>query len=199
VGPDTVIHPGVTLQGATVIGAGCTLYPGTRIVDSRLGDGVTVKDGCLLTEAVLDGGNSVGPNAHLRPGAHLMQGARVGNFVEVKAAVIGEGSKVNHLSYVGDAQVGAHVNIGAGTITCNYDGTHKYRTVIGDGAFIGSDTQLVAPVTVGPGAVVAAGSTITGDVPGGALAITRVAQRNVEGWVARWKAKKDAKKGAKKD
>jgi len=193
VGPDTVIHPGVTLQGATVIGAGCTLYPGVRITDSRVGDGATVKDGCLLTEARLDGDNSVGPNAHLRPGAHLMRGARVGNFVEVKAAVIGEGSKVNHLSYVGDAEVGAHVNIGAGTITCNYDGTHKHRTVIGDGAFIGSDTQLVAPVTVGPGAVVAAGSTITGDVPGGALAISRTAQRNVEGWVARWKAKKGPK------
>jgi bifunctional UDP-N-acetylglucosamine pyrophosphorylase/glucosamine-1-phosphate N-acetyltransferase len=198
VGPDTVIHPGVTLQGATVIGAGCTVYPGVRIVDSRVGDGVTVKDGSLLTEARLDGDNSVGPMAHLRPGTHLMRGARVGNFVETKKAVIGEGSKVNHLSYVGDAEVGAGVNIGAGTITCNYDGTHKHRTVIGDGAFIGSDTQLVAPVTVGAGAVVAAGSTVTGDVPGGALAITRVPQRNVEGWVERWKAKK-GQKSAQKD
>jgi bifunctional UDP-N-acetylglucosamine pyrophosphorylase/glucosamine-1-phosphate N-acetyltransferase len=192
VGPDTVIHPGVTLEGRTVVGSGCTLLPGVRIVDSLLGDGVTVKDNSLLTGARLDGANSVGPMAHLRPGAHLMAGAKVGNFVEVKQSVLGEGAKVNHLSYVGDATVGAGANIGAGTITCNYDGTRKHRTVIGDGAFIGSDTQLVAPVTVGAGAVVAAGSTITGDVPDGALAISRVEQRNLTDWVARWKARKQA-------
>jgi bifunctional UDP-N-acetylglucosamine pyrophosphorylase / glucosamine-1-phosphate N-acetyltransferase len=197
IGADTVVHPGVSLQGKTTIGSGCALHPNSRIVDSHLGDGVTVKDGCLITEARLEGENSVGPNAHLRPGAHLMRGARVGNFVEVKAAVIGEGSKVNHLSYVGDATVGKHVNIGAGTITCNYDGFAKHRTVIGDGAFIGSDTQLVAPVTVGAGAVIGAGSTITGDVPDGALAVSRVAQQNVAGWVARWKAGKAGAKSAK--
>jgi len=153
---------------------------------------VTILDGCTITGAVLEGGNRVGPMAHLRPGAHLKRDARVGNYVEVKQAVIGEGSKVNHLSYIGDAEVGAGVNVGAGTITCNYDGVHKHRTVIGDGAFIGSDTQLVAPVTVGAGAVIGAGSTITGDVPAGALAVSRVEQRNVEGWVARRSARRAA-------
>jgi bifunctional UDP-N-acetylglucosamine pyrophosphorylase/glucosamine-1-phosphate N-acetyltransferase len=197
IGPDTVVHPGVCLEGATTIGGACTLHPNSRIVDSHVGDGVTVKDGCLITEARVEGDNTVGPNAHLRPGARLMRGAKVGNFVEVKAAVIGEGSKVNHLSYVGDATVGKNVNIGAGTITCNYDGFAKHRTVIGDGAFIGSDTQLVAPVTVGEGAVVGAGSTITGDVPAGALAVSRVPQENREGWVERWKAGKAAQKRAK--
>jgi bifunctional UDP-N-acetylglucosamine pyrophosphorylase/glucosamine-1-phosphate N-acetyltransferase len=192
VGPDTILHPGVTLEGTTRIGANCLIGPNARLVDAQVGDAVTVKDGCLITEARLEGDNTVGPMAHLRPGAELKRGARVGNFVEVKQAVIGEGSKVNHLSYVGDATVGAGVNIGAGTITCNYDGQAKHRTVIGDGAFIGSDTQLVAPVTVGPGAVVAAGTTVTGDVPGGALSISRCEQRNVAGWVARWKARKTA-------
>jgi len=197
IGPDTVIHPGVTLEGATTVGAGCTLHPNSRFVDAHVGDGVTVKDGCLITEARLEGGNTVGPNAHLRPGAHLMRGAKVGNYVEVKAAVIGEGSKVNHLSYVGDATVGKGVNIGAGTITCNYDGFAKHRTVIGDGVFIGSDTQLVAPVTVGEGALIGAGSTITGDVPAGALALSRTAQENVPEWAVRWKKRKAAQKAGK--
>jgi bifunctional UDP-N-acetylglucosamine pyrophosphorylase/glucosamine-1-phosphate N-acetyltransferase len=198
VGPDTVLHPGVCLQGVTTVGSGCTLHPNSRIVDSQIGDGVTVKDGCLITEARLDGDNQVGPNAHLRPGAHLERGARVGNFVEVKAAVIGEGSKVNHLSYVGDATVGKHVNIGAGTITCNYDGFAKHRTIIGDGVFIGSDTQLVAPVTVGKGAVIGAGSTITGDVPAGALSVSRVPQQNVDDGATRWKARKGGQKSGQK-
>ncbi len=193
VGADTVLHPGVTLAGTTRIGSGCTIHSGSRIVDSSIGDGCTVKDGSLITEAVLDGANMAGPNAHLRPGAHLKIGAKVGNYVEIKKAVIGEGSKVNHLSYVGDARVGRGVNIGAGTITCNYDGANKYQTVIGDDVFIGSDTQLVAPVTIGDGALVAAGSTVTGDVPAGALGISRSEQHNVAGWVARWKRNRDAK------
>ncbi|MBI5136601.1 MAG: bifunctional UDP-N-acetylglucosamine diphosphorylase/glucosamine-1-phosphate N-acetyltransferase GlmU [Nitrospirae bacterium] len=193
VGPDTVIHPGVTLSGRTTVGTGCEIFPGARVVDSVIGDHVVVKDGTLITQARLDGGNTAGPNAHLRPGAHLLPGARVGNYVEIKKAVIGEGSKVNHLSYVGDATVGARVNIGAGTITCNYDGATKYQTIIEDDVFIGSDSQLVAPVRVGAGALVAAGSTITGDVPAGALGISRAEQRNVEGWVARWKRKRGGK------
>ncbi len=184
IGADTVIYPGVTLQGKTSIGAGCTLLPGCRIVDSQLGEGVTVKDHSLITGSKLDGGNSVGPHAHLRPETHLAQGAKVGNYVEIKKADIGENSKVNHLSYVGDAKVGTNVNIGAGTITCNYDGENKHQTVIGDGVFIGSDTQLVAPVKVGKGAVIAAGSTITSDVPAGALGISRVEQKTIKGWVA---------------
>ncbi len=193
VGQDTVLHPNVTLSCATTIGAGCTIHSGSRIVDATVGDGCTIKDGTLITEAVLDGDNSAGPNAHLRPGAHLHAGAKVGNYVEIKKAEIGAGSKISHLSYVGDATVGREVNIGAGTITCNYDGANKYRTVIEDGVFIGSDSQLVAPVTIGKGALVAAGSTVTGDVPAGALGISRTDQRNVPGWVARWKHARDKK------
>ncbi|MFQ5509403.1 MAG: bifunctional UDP-N-acetylglucosamine diphosphorylase/glucosamine-1-phosphate N-acetyltransferase GlmU [Leptospirillia bacterium] len=191
VGADTVLYPGVTLEGNTVIGRDCTVRSGCRIADSRLGDGIEVKDNSLITGAVLEGGNQVGPNAHLRPGAHLMRDARVGNFVEIKKAVIGTGSKVNHLSYVGDAEVGEGVNIGAGTITCNYDGVNKHKTVIGDGVFIGSDTQLVAPVRVGAGATIAAGTTVTSDVPEGALAISRVEQQNKADWASR-KADKQA-------
>jgi len=185
IGPDTVIHPGVTLQGATVIGVNCEILPGTRIVDATLGDGITVKDNCLIDGATLAGHNTVGPMAHLRPGTALAQGAKIGNFVEIKKADIGVGSKVNHLSYVGDATVGKGVNIGAGTITCNYDGVNKFQTVIGDHVFVGSDTQLVAPVTVGEGATIGAGTTVTRDVPADALAVSRTEQKNVAGWAKR--------------
>lgn len=185
VGNDSVIYPGVTLTGATRIGSRCTLHPNVRISDSTLGDGIEVKDGSLITEATLDGDNTVGPNAHLRPLAHLASSAKIGNYVEIKKATIGVGSKVNHLSYVGDATVGDGVNIGAGTITCNYDGVNKHHTVLEDGVFVGSDTQLVAPVRVGAGAVIGAGSTITGDVPAGSLSISRTPQKNIDGWVAR--------------
>lgn len=193
IGSDTTIHPGVTLQGSTAIGEGCEILPGTRIVDSTLGDGITVKDHCLVDGAALAGENTVGPMAHLRPGAVLARGAKIGNFVEIKKADIGEGSKVNHLSYVGDATVGKGVNIGAGTITCNYDGVNKFRTEIGDDVFVGSDTQLVAPVKVGRGATIGAGTTVTGDVPADALAVSRTTQKNVVGWAKRRRAQQKKK------
>ena len=183
VGPDTVIHPGVTLEGLTTIGARCELHSGVRVVDSTVGDEVTVNNFCVITEARLATGARVGPFAHLRPGAVVGDAARVGNFVELKQATLGAGAKANHLSYLGDATVGAGANIGAGTITCNYDGTTKSRTVVEDGVFIGSGTQLIAPVTVGRDAYVAAGSCITDDVPEGALGIARGRQENKLGWV----------------
>ena len=184
VGADTVIHPGVTLEGRTTIGAGCELHTGVRIVDSELGDGVTVNNFCVIADARVAGGARIGPFAHLRPGAVLEEAARVGNFVELKQATLGRGAKANHLSYLGDASVGAGVNVGAGTITCNYDGEAKHRTTVEDGAFIGSGTQLVAPVTVGRDAYVAAGSCVTRDVPADALAVARSRQRNKPDWTA---------------
>jgi bifunctional UDP-N-acetylglucosamine pyrophosphorylase/glucosamine-1-phosphate N-acetyltransferase len=156
-------------------------------VDSEIGDRVTVNNYCLIVGARVADGASVGPFAHLRPETKVGQGAKVGNFVELKKTTLGPGSKANHLSYLGDATIGADVNIGAGTITCNYDGEKKHETVIEDGAFIGSDTQLIAPVKVGKGAYVGAGSSITQDVPAGALGIGRGRQSNVDGWVERKK------------
>jgi len=187
VGSDTVIHPGVTLEGRTVIGSRCELHSGTRILDSSLGDEVTVNNHCVIIESSIDTGARVGPFAHLRPDSNLGPRARVGNFVEIKNSTIGNGSKANHLSYVGDAIVEAGVNIGAGTITCNYDGATKHQTKLESGVFVGSGTQLVAPVTVGRGAYVGAGSCITDDVPPGALGIARGRQTNKLNWV-----KKDA-------
>src|SRR5919106_1029368 len=188
VGPDTVIHPGVLLEGQTRIGAACEIHADVRIVDSEIGDQVTVNNFCLIVGAQVAGGAQVGPFAHLRPETRVGEKARIGNFVELKKTTLGPGSKANHLSYLGDATIGANVNIGAGTITCNYDGEKKHQTVIEDGAFIGSDSQLIAPVRVGRGAYVAAGSSITADVPEGALGIARGRQTNVEGWVERRKA-----------
>ena len=187
VGPDTVIHPGVVLEGQTRIGSACEIRGSVRIADSTLGDRVTVNNFCLIVGAQVADGVSVGPFAHLRPETVVSEGARIGNFVELKKTSLGAGSKVNHLSYLGDATVGSHVNVGAGTITCNYDGEKKHQTVIEDGAFIGSDTQLIAPVRVGKGAYVGAGSSITQDVPAGALGIARGKQTNIEGWVERKK------------
>jgi bifunctional UDP-N-acetylglucosamine pyrophosphorylase/glucosamine-1-phosphate N-acetyltransferase len=191
IGADTVIHPGVVLEGRTRIGSMCEIQAHVRIVDSELGDSVKVNNFCLITGSRIAGGASIGPFAHLRPETSLAEGVRVGNFVELKKTSIGAGSKVNHLAYLGDAEVGAQVNVGAGTITCNYDGQQKRRTVIQDGAFIGSDSQLIAPVTVGKGAYVGAGSSITNDVPAGALGIARGRQINVEGWAERRKAPAD--------
>jgi bifunctional UDP-N-acetylglucosamine pyrophosphorylase/glucosamine-1-phosphate N-acetyltransferase len=182
IGRGTILHPGVTLEGRTRIGANCRVRSWVRIADSTIGDDVLVNDSCLIIESLVADGGLIGPFAHLRPGSHLKRGCHVGNFVELKKTTLGEGSKANHLAYLGDATIGAGVNIGAGTITCNYDGAHKYPTVIEDGAFIGSDSQLVAPVTVGAGAYVAAGSAITEDVPPGALGIARGKQRNILGW-----------------
>ncbi len=188
IGPDTVLHPNVTLEGDTVLGAECVVGAGTQIAASRLGDRVTVKPYCVLTEAVVEDGAALGPFCHLRPDSHVGPKAKIGNFVELKKAKIGRGSKVPHLSYVGDATVGDEVNIGAGTITCNYDGVHKHQTRIGDGAFVGTNSSLVAPLTIGEGAYVGAGSTITKDVPPGALAVGRGRQIIKEGWAQRRKA-----------
>jgi bifunctional UDP-N-acetylglucosamine pyrophosphorylase/glucosamine-1-phosphate N-acetyltransferase len=183
IGRDTIIRPCVWIEGATTIGSGCEIHSGVRIVDSQIGDRVVVYNHCVITNAQLGDDAQVGPFAHLRADANVRERARVGNFVELKKTVLGPGSKSMHLAYLGDATIGEKVNIGAGTITCNYDGTHKNPTVIEDGAFIGSDTQLIAPVTVGKGAYVGSGATIREDVPSGALAVSAGKQRNIEGWV----------------
>jgi bifunctional UDP-N-acetylglucosamine pyrophosphorylase/glucosamine-1-phosphate N-acetyltransferase len=181
VGRDTTIRPFVILEGKTVIGEDCLVGPGVRIVDSVLGRGVRVEQ-AVLRECVVEDGVSIGPFASLRPGTHLMEGSKIGTFVETKKTVVGRGSKIPHLSYMGDAHIGSNVNVGAGSITCNYDGVSKHPTVIEDDAFIGSDTMFIAPVRVGRGAVTGAGSAISQDVPPGALGIERSRQRNIPGW-----------------
>ena len=189
VGPDTVIHPGVHLEGQTRIGGACEIHSGVRIVDSTLEDRVTIKNFCVIQESRVAAGATLGPFAHLRTGTDIREDARVGNFVELKQTVLGTGSKANHLAYLGDATIGTNVNVGAGTITCNYDGKQKHQTVIEDGAFIGSDTQLVAPVTIGSGSYVGTGTTVRENVPAGSLAVSAGKQRNIEGWVERKKNK----------
>ena len=193
-GRDTVLYPNVRIEGRAKLGEACTVYPGARIVDSVIADNVVVKDCSVIEESRVASGASIGPFAHLRPGSIIGERARIGNFVEVKKSTLGEGSKANHLAYIGDATVGRDVNIGAGVITCNYDGYDKYSTVIEDGVFVGSDTQLVAPVTIGRGALIAAGSTITRDVPADALAISRMRQEVREGFASRRKKMKQKKK-----
>jgi len=180
IGPDTIVYPGTFLEGATVIGSGCTVGPHTTIRDSRVGDNCHIDRSVIISSEVGDNCH-IGPFAYLRPGTVLEEGVKIGDFVEIKATRVGKGSKILHLSYIGDAQVGREVNIGAGTITCNFDGQSKWPTIIEDGAFIGSNTNLVAPVRVGAGAMVGAGSTITEDVPPDALAIARARQVNLEG------------------
>jgi bifunctional UDP-N-acetylglucosamine pyrophosphorylase/glucosamine-1-phosphate N-acetyltransferase len=187
IGADTVLYPFVTLEGTTRIGEGCVLDPGVHLNNVTVGDDVHLKTGTVAEDAIIEDDASVGPYAHLRPGTRLGRRVKVGNFVETKKAVFGDGAKASHLSYIGDAEVGADANIGAGTITCNYDGVRKHQTIIEDGAFIGSDSQLVAPVRVGRGAYVGAGSTITKDVPPGSLALSRTPQRVIEGWAERKK------------
>jgi bifunctional UDP-N-acetylglucosamine pyrophosphorylase/glucosamine-1-phosphate N-acetyltransferase len=189
IGNDTVVYPFVTIEGKTTIGSRCVIEPGVHLVDVQVGDDVHLKTGTVAEDAVIANEATVGPYAHLRPGSRLGRHVKVGNFVETKKAVFGDRAKASHLSYIGDAEVGADANIGAGTITCNYDGVNKHKTVVEDGAFIGSDTQLVAPVRVGKGAYVGAGSTITKDVPPGALALSRTPQRMIKDWVARRKGK----------
>jgi bifunctional UDP-N-acetylglucosamine pyrophosphorylase/glucosamine-1-phosphate N-acetyltransferase len=185
VGPDTILHPNVYLEGRTQIGASCEVHSGVRIIDSVVEDQAVINNFCVIRESHIERGAQVGPFAQLRPHSRVGENAHVGNFVELKKTTLGKGSKANHLTYLGDATIGEKVNIGAGTITCNYDGVAKYPTVIEDGAFVGSDSQLVAPVTVGKGAYVAAGSTITSDVPADSLAIARGKQTNKPGWAAR--------------
>ncbi len=182
VGRDTVIEPGVSLLGATRVGEACTLRSWSTLTDAVLRNNVTVRQGSVITASEIAAGATVGPFAHLRDGAMIEERARIGNFVEVKKSRVGRGSKSLHLTYLGDSSLGENVNIGAGTVTCNYDGETKHPTSIGDGVFIGSGTMLVAPVRVGRGAYVAAGSTITEDVPAEALALGRARQVNKEGW-----------------
>ena len=177
-----MIHPNVSLEGRTRVGEACEIHAGARIVDSSVEDRAVVGNHTVVEASRVGPGAVVGPFARLRPHSDVADGARVGNFVELKKTVLGRGSKANHLTYLGDATVGDGVNVGAGTISCNYDGTSKHQTIIEDGAFIGSDTTLVAPVRVGRGAYVAAGSAITDDVPPGALGIARGRQVNKDGW-----------------
>ncbi len=184
-GEDTVIEPCVQLLGKTKIGARCTIRTGSVLSDAILGDEVIVEPHCVLAQSRLDDRVIIGPFARLRAGNHLKAGARIGNFVELKKSTVGEGTKAMHLTYLGDAKIGAKTNIGAGTITCNYDGFHKHPTTIGNKVFIGTNSALVAPVRVGDGAYVAAGSTITDNVPSDGLAIARGRQENKPGWASK--------------
>ena len=188
VGPDTVIHPGVVIQGHSKIGSACEIHAYVRLIDSELADKVTINNFCVLVGSRVAEGAAIGPFAHLRPASDVGPGAKVGNFVELKKTTMGRGAKANHLTYLGDTTVGPNVNVGAGTITCNYDGRKKHQTVIEEGAFIGSDSQLIAPVTIGRGAYVGSGTTVREDVPAGALAVSAGKQRNIEGWVERKKS-----------
>ncbi len=182
IGTDTVIEPYVQLLGKTSIGADCRIRSYSVIRDSSVGDSVTILPGCVIDEATVRDGATLGPYSRLRPGSEICEGARVGNFVETKKTRLGKGSKANHLTYLGDAEIGEGVNIGAGTILCNYDGVHKHKTTIEDGVFVGSDSTLVAPVKIGKGAYIAAASCITDDVPADALALGRTRQTVKEGW-----------------
>jgi bifunctional UDP-N-acetylglucosamine pyrophosphorylase/glucosamine-1-phosphate N-acetyltransferase len=195
VGPDTVIEPGVRLRGTTRIGAGCVIGQGCILVDTAVGDGVTLRPYCHLEKAEVAARCVVGPFSRLRPESRIAEGVHVGNFVELKKTSMGKGSKANHLTYLGDATIGAGVNVGCGTVTCNYDGEKKHPTRIGDGVFVGSDSILVAPISIGKGAYVAAGSTLTESVPAGALALGRARQVNKNGWARKQAAVRRSRKG----
>jgi len=182
IGKDTVLYPNCVLQGKTKIGERCVIESNTKISDSILGSEVVIRSNSVITESKIDDGASIGPFSHLRPLAEIKSKAKIGNFVEVKKSVIGRGTKANHLTYIGDSLVGEGANIGAGTITCNYDGYGKHQTIIGDGVFVGSNVELVAPVKVGSRSSIGAGTTVTKDIPEGALAISRVKQKNIKGW-----------------
>lgn len=194
VGADTVIEPFVQIIGKTKIGSDCRIRSYSVITNCEIGDNVLINPGCIMEDSIVRGGALVGPYSRLRPGSEIGEGAHVGNFVEMKKARLGKGSKANHLTYLGDAEIGEGVNVGAGTITCNYDGVNKYKTVIDDGVFVGSDTTLVAPVRLGKGAYVGAASCITEDVPDDALAVARGRQVNKPGWAA--ERRKQMKKAA---
>ncbi|MFQ5830233.1 MAG: bifunctional UDP-N-acetylglucosamine diphosphorylase/glucosamine-1-phosphate N-acetyltransferase GlmU [Candidatus Methylomirabilia bacterium] len=195
VAPDTVLYPGVVLEGATSVGSESVIGIGCHISDSKIGERVTLKPYCVLSDSTVEREAVLGPFCHLRPLSHVGPRAKIGNFVELKKSRVGRGSKVPHLSYVGDATVGEDVNVGAGTITCNYDGVAKHETTIGDRAFVGTNSSLVAPITIGEGAYVGAGSTITKDVPPGALAVGRGKQVIKKGWAAKRPKKKPEAKG----
>lgn len=187
VGADTVIHPCVFLEGSTKIGAACEIHAGARIVNSNIGDRVCVRNHTVVSDSTVESGAFVGPFAHIRPGSRVGEDAHIGNFVELKKTTLGKGSKANHLAYLGDAIIGTATNVGAGTITCNYDGAKKHQTVIGNDVFVGSNSTLVAPVTLADGSYIAAGSAVTKDVPAGALGIGRAHQQNKEGWASKRK------------
>jgi bifunctional UDP-N-acetylglucosamine pyrophosphorylase/glucosamine-1-phosphate N-acetyltransferase len=185
IGPDTVIHPGVSLRAGTRVGEGCRLEAGVVIDASEIGDGCWIKPHCWIESSRVAEACIIGPSAHLRPDNEVGPDCRIGNFVELKNSRIGRGTKADHLSYLGDADIGAGVTFACGAITVNYDGRHKHRTTVGDGAFIGCNANLIAPVTVEERAFVAAGTTVTDGVPGKSLAIGRTRQRNIEGWYSR--------------
>ena len=193
IGPDTTIEPYVQILGKSKIGSECRIRSYSVIQNSEIADNVTVRPGCILDDAKVSQGAILGPYSHLRPGSEIGEGAHVGNFVETKKVRLGKGSKANHLTYLGDAEIGAGVNIGAGTITCNYDGVHKHKTTIEDGVFVGSDSTLVAPVKLGKGAYIGAASCITDDVPEESLAVARGRQIVKEGWVRQKKQAQAAK------
>jgi len=194
VGADTVIEPFVQLLGKTKVGADCRIRSYSVLKDTELGDNVTIKPGTITDDSRVAAGAILGPYSHLRPGSEIGERAHVGNFVETKKIKLGKGSKANHLTYLGDAEIGDGVNVGAGTITCNYDGVHKHKTVIEDGVFVGSDSTLVAPLKLGRGAYIAAASCITEDVPADSLALGRARQMVKEGWAAEKRAQQAAQK-----
>lgn len=189
VGPGTVLEPFTQLLGETRVGANCRIRSYSVVEDSTLGDNVLLRHGCILAGATIDDGALLGPYAHLRLGSRIGKAAHVGNFVETKNTTLGAGSKASHLTYLGDAEIGTGTNIGAGVVTCNYDGVHKHKTTIGDNVFVGSDSSLVAPVTLETGSFIAAGSCITDNVPTGALALARSRQVTKTDWAARKAAK----------
>jgi len=189
VGPDSILQPYVQLLGNTKVGSNTRIASYSVVENSTIGDNALLRNGCILSETTVADGAKLGPYAHLRPGSDIGEDAHIGNFVETKKVRLGKGSKANHLTYLGDAVIGAGVNIGAGVITANYDGTHKHTTTIGDGVFVGSDSTLIAPITIGDNALIAAGSTLTEDVPPDSLALGRTRQTTKPGWVAARKAK----------
>lgn len=189
IGRDTVIYPGVHIEGKSVIGRGCILLPNVRVSNSIIGDNVIIKDSSVIEDSVIQDNCQIGPFAHLRPESKIAKNVKIGNFVEIKKSTVGEGTKAMHLTYIGDAEIGRNVNVGAGTITCNYDGFKKHKTIIEDNVFIGSDTQLVAPVRIKQGAYIGAGSTITKDVPEDSLAISRSPQRHIPEWAKKHREK----------
>ncbi|HUA91925.1 MAG TPA: DapH/DapD/GlmU-related protein [Terracidiphilus sp.] len=193
IGADTVIEPFVQLLGKTRVGSGCRIRSFSVLENCLVGNGVLIRQSCILEDSQIADEAEIGPFVHLRPGCEVGEKAHLGNFVEMKKTRIGKGAKANHLSYLGDADIGEGTNIGAGAITCNYDGVKKYRTIIGKRAFIGSDSNLVAPITIGDGAYIGAGSCITKDVPADALAVGRARQVTKEGWAASRRAKNACK------
>ncbi len=182
IGQGTTVYPGVILIGSTVVGSGCILGHNTRIVDSTIGNGVEIQTSEIVESSVGDG-TKVGPFAYIRPGSHIGENVKIGDFVEIKNSTIGDGTKVPHLTYVGDADLGERINLGCGVVFVNYDGSQKHRSTVKDEAFIGCNTNLISPIVVGEKAYVAAGATLTKDVPAGALAVARARQENIPGWV----------------